>query len=55
MFAIIKKCLLHYYVNGSNYTKCMSLGNQKCMIQPTLTNLHPNGVENFTTIHLRLN
>ena len=42
MFAIIKKCLLHYYVNGSNYTKCMSLGNQKCMIQPTLNNLHPN-------------
>ena len=42
MFAITKKCLLHYYVNGSNYTKCMSLGNQKCMIQPTLNNLHPN-------------
>ena len=42
MFAITKKCLLHYYVNGSNYTKCMSLGNQKCMIQPTLINLHPN-------------
>ena len=41
MFAI-KKCLLHYYVNGSNYTKCMSLRNQKCMIQPTLINLHPN-------------
>ena len=22
--------------------KCVSLSNQKCMIQPTLINLHPN-------------
>ena len=29
-------------VNGSNQTKCVSLSNQKCMIQPTLINLHPN-------------
>ena len=25
-----------------NHAKCVSLSNQKCMIQPTLINLHPN-------------
>ena len=34
--------LLTGLVNGSNHTKCVSLSNQKCMIQPTLINLHPN-------------
>ena len=29
-------------VNASNHTKCVSLNNQKRMIQPTLVNLHPN-------------
>ena len=29
-------------VNASNYTKCISLGNQKCMSQPTFINLPPN-------------
>ena len=29
-------------VNASNHTKCLSLSNQKCEIQPTLINLHPN-------------
>ena len=29
-------------VNGSDHTNCISLSNQKCMTQPTLTNLHPN-------------
>ena len=29
-------------MNGSNYTNCISLSNQKCMIQPTLINLCPN-------------
>ena len=29
-------------VNGSNYTKWVSLSNQKCMIQPTVINLHYN-------------
>ena len=24
------------------HTKCISLSNQKCMIQPTLINLYPN-------------
>ena len=28
--------------NGSNHTRYISLSNQKCKIQPTLINLHPN-------------
>ena len=28
-------------VNISDHTKCASLSNQKCMIQPTLINLYP--------------
>ena len=42
---IIKKMsilLLSNIVNGSNHTKCMSLSNQKCIVQPTLINLYPN-------------
>ena len=34
--------LLARLVNGSNHAKCILLSNQKCMTQPTLTNLHPN-------------
>ena len=34
--------LLTGLVNGTNHAKCVSLRNQKCMIQPTLINLHPN-------------
>ena len=34
--------LLSSIVNASNHTKCVSLSNQKCRIQPTLINLHPN-------------
>ena len=34
--------LLSSIVNASNYTKWVSLSNQKCIIQPTLINLHPN-------------
>ena len=43
MFRIIKKMfivLLASIANVSNHTKCVSLGNQKCKIQPTLINLH---------------
>ena len=43
MFELIKKifiALLTGLVNGSNHTKCISLSNQKYMIQPTLINLH---------------
>ena len=29
-------------VNASNHTKRVSLSNQKCEIQATLVNLHPN-------------
>ena len=32
--------LLSNMVNGSNHTKCISLNNQKCIIQPTLINMH---------------
>ena len=45
MFGLIKKMfmgLLIRIVNGPNHTKCISLSNQKCMIQPTLINLLPN-------------
>ena len=45
MFGFIKKMfigLLNSVVNASNHTKCVSLNNQQCMIQPTLINLHPN-------------
>ena len=45
MFGLIKKAfigLLTGLVNGLNPRKCVSLSNQKCMIQPTLFNLHPN-------------
>ena len=34
--------LLFNIVNGSKHTKYVSLNNQKCMIQPTLINLHRN-------------
>ena len=34
--------LLSSIVNASNHTKCVSLSNQKCEIQPTLINLNPS-------------
>ena len=34
--------LLINTVNASNHTTCVSLNNQRCMIQPTLNNLHHN-------------
>ena len=34
--------LLTSIVSASNHTKCVSLSNQKCIIQHTLINLHPN-------------
>ena len=45
MFGLIKKIFIRSLtglVNGSNHTKCVSLSNQKCMVQPTLINLQPN-------------
>ena len=34
--------LLTNIANGSNNIKCVSLSNQKCLVQPTLINLHPS-------------
>ena len=45
MLGLIKKVfigLLSGQVNGSNHTKCVLLNNQKCEVQPTLIDLHPN-------------
>ena len=45
MFGLIKKIfigLLTSLANGSNCRKCVSLTNQKCVIQPTLINLYPS-------------
>ena len=46
MFGFFKKIsirlLTSVVVNVSSYTKCASLSNQKCEIQPTLINLHLN-------------
>ena len=45
MFMLIKKTfigLLTALVNASNHRKCAFLTNQKCVIQPTIINLHPN-------------
>ena len=45
MFRLIKKAFIvvsSSIVNPSNQRKCVSLSNQKCKIQPTLINLHPN-------------
>ena len=45
MLELMKKLLfglLTDMVSASNNTKCVLLCNQKCMIQPTLINLHPN-------------
>ena len=45
MFGLIKEIfigLLASIVGASSHMKCASLSNQKCNIQPTLINLHPN-------------
>ena len=45
IFGLIEKIftgLLTGLINRSNPTECVSLSNQKCMIQHTLINLHPN-------------
>ena len=45
MFGFIKKIFIRLLpsvvFNASTHTKCVSLSNQKCEIQPTLINLHP--------------
>ena len=45
MLGLLKEKFVEFLtglVNGSNYTKCVLLSNQKCMIQPILISLHPN-------------
>ena len=45
MFGLVKRIfigLLTGLVNGSNHTNCVALSSQKCMIQLTFINLHPN-------------
>ena len=45
MFGLIKKIftgLIISIVNASNHANWVLLWNQKCMTQPTLSNLHPN-------------
>ena len=45
MFRLIKAILIGLLtgiLNVSNHTKGVLLSNQKCMIQPTLINLHSN-------------
>ena len=45
MFGSIRKLfigLLPGLVTESNHISCVSIRNQKCMIQPTLINLYPN-------------
>ena len=59
MFGLIKKMfmgLLISIVNATNHTKCISLSNQKCEIQPTFINTLPKEYsQNFTTIYFQLN
>ena len=45
ILGLIKKIfieLLTDILSACNHIKCMLLSNQKCLIQPTLINLHPN-------------
>ena len=58
MFWLIKKTfigLLTFLGNGSNYTKCLTLINQKCIAQSTLINyILTNTAKIFTTLHLQI-
>ena len=45
MFGLIKRVFIGLFTglaNASKHKKSVSLSNQKCGIQPTLNNLHPN-------------
>ena len=45
MFGLIKNIFMGLLINvvdASNHTKWVSISNQKCEIQPTFINLHPN-------------
>ena len=54
MFGLIKKIFIGLSTNlviKSDHTNCVSLSNQKYMIQPTLINLNPNEYSQFHIIH----
>ena len=57
MFEFIREIFIGFLtglaVNVSSHTKCISLSNKKCEIQPALISLYP--VKNYTIIHVRLN
>ena len=58
MFGLIKKIfigLLTFLVNRSNHTNCVSLSNQKCIIQPTLIKGALSVVRQFLAIENPLN
>ena len=59
MFGLVKKMftgILTGLVNASNHTRCVSLSNQKCEIQPTLLiYILMNTVKNYTIMNLQLN
>ena len=45
MLGNIKKIFIIFLtsiIKASNHTKCVSLSNQKCELQPTVINLHLN-------------
>ena len=45
MFGLIKEIFVGLVISiviASSHIKCISLSNQRCMIQPTFINLHPN-------------
>ena len=50
MLELIKKIfteLLTDLISATNHTKCVSLSNQKCMVQPNLINLHSKKYSQF--------
>ena len=59
MFGLIKKVFIGFLTglgNGSKHTKCISISNQKCMIESTLLiYILMNTVKNYTILHLQLN
>ena len=53
--SLVPSLMLTSLVNAFNYTKCVSLSKQKCMIQCALINLHlTNTIKDYVTIHLQL-
>ena len=59
MFGLTKKVFIGFLTglgNGSNHTKCISISNQKSLIESTLLiYILMNTVKNYTILHLQLN